>query len=91
MSTVKVKLKGSFTNKSASIDGSEVRLKGTGNEFTGESTEQAGDHELNWSVRGNPGEKYTVALSGDTADWSRSDFLIDSKGYGFGFHFFKVS
>lgn len=86
-----IKLQGSFTNKSAAVDGWTVLLSGTSTTFTGKVSLPQGEHRLEWAVQGMPGATYTVAISGDTADWSRADLLIGDDGYGYGFHRFKVS
>jgi hypothetical protein len=68
MPTVKVTLKGSFSQRSVSIDGWAVGMAGFGGEQSGEVTLSVGEHNLRWAATGALGAEYTIALSGDTAD-----------------------
>ena len=90
MSKIKVKLKGSFTNKSVAVDGWVVWLTGLGDTFTGEISIEPGEHKLDWAVQGMPGDTFEVALSGDTEDWSQTGLRIGNDGHGPGRYRFQV-
>jgi hypothetical protein len=84
MGEIKVTLKGTFSNRDASIDEHPIALVGTGASQSAQATLPAGsEHKLRWVVTGEPGVRYTVALSGDTEAWSEDFTLVAGRDAGF--------
>ena len=89
MSEVKITLKGSFSNRDASVDEKALALAGVGGSQSATTTFGGpGEHKLKWSVTGAPGARYTVSIAGDCEAWTE-DFTMPS-GRDAGFKRFHV-
>ena len=83
MAEVTLTLKGSFSNRDASVDDKPVTLIGTGAAQSAKITFSGpGDHKLKWVVTGPPGAKYSVALSGSTDGWKADLTMIGGRDAG---------
>ena len=83
MAEVTLTLKGSFSNRDASVDDKPVTLAGTGAGQSAKITFSGpGEHKLKWVVTGAPGAKYAVSLAGSTDAWKAELTMIGGRDAG---------
>lgn len=75
---VTVTISGNLTGCRATVDSLDLHLAGFNGALSATLRGIApAEHKLSWSVSGAQGDQYTVSLSGDTEDWSRSFTLLE--------------